>query len=76
MICAGKGDLRAARGLAARALKVLGIKADYLGSVESDGSPRYLADMTELEFAAFVDYAKHLATKEGWSVSPLDCYRD
>jgi hypothetical protein len=76
MICAGKGDLRAARGLASRALKVLGIKGHYFGSIECEGSPRYIADMNEHEFAAFVDYAKHLASKEGWSVSPLDIYRD
>jgi hypothetical protein len=76
MICVGKGDLRAARGLAFRALKIAGVKGHYFGNAECEGSPRYIAQTTEAEFERFLRAAKTLASFEGWSVSPLDIYRD
>jgi hypothetical protein len=85
LLCAGPGDVRAARGLVGRAIRRgLGIRTwgsdphhvHYMNTAEGEGTPRFLLDVSDDEMTAISDALRELAQAEGWSRPPVDCYHD
>lgn len=82
LICAGKGDLRAARSIVTKALKSVAPKAprSYIGQSESKSyglrDPRYTVECTEKTFTEIQEKIGELAKVAGFNQSPVDCYQD
>lgn len=82
IICAAKGDLRAARGAASSALRsILPTKRfSYVSNGESKSyklrDPRYTFECSETEFDSLMERLSRAADAAGFTQSPFDCYRD
>lgn len=82
IICAAKGDLRAARSAALNSLRSVLPKRHRsyvsLGESKSYGlrDPRYTIECTEAEFNSLMESLSRNAKAAGFTQSPFDCYRD
>ena len=88
IITAHTGDVRAARSVALKALRKVGVLVgrDHFRSsaaMRHDGAtrgsgdePRYFVETTEAQYAAFEIAANEIAAAAGFDRTPLDCYKD
>lgn len=83
LICAADGDVRAARGLVAKALRSTlpkGRSCSYVSSGEARSyglrEPRYTFDCTEPEFLKITASISEAAKEAGFNQNPTDAYRD
>lgn len=89
IVCAPRGDQRAARGVIGRAIrKVIGARRArgcYMSAAEIAGysdkpvrecEGRYTPDVTDEEFQKICDEAQRIAAAEGWTQAPMDGYHD
>lgn len=92
IICAFKGDVRAARGVVAKAIReVCGNEPhhsephfiNYMSAEawrgetgEADAEPRYFVEMTDAECEAFGNAATRIAKEAGFNRVPMDVYHD
>lgn len=83
ILCADKGDVRSARGIASRAIRSVLPRGRYVSynTMSECGAvgmqdPRYTFDCTEGELDAIIVKAREEASSQGWDKAPIEAYRD